>query len=409
MSPSTLSKEEAFRKEVRDWLKANLPKGWGTPEYKAPESFSRETHERGKWWTKKLYDAGYTGFGYPKEYGGIERPREEITIIREEMGRVGTPGGPLSLGLLVAAPTILAHGEEWQKKRFLPKIMSGEESWCECFSEPDAGSDLANVQTTAVRDGDDWVVNGQKTWTSMWEFADFGLLVAKTDLTAPRHRNLTYFLFDCKSPGFTRRPLRQMSGEAEFGEEFFDNMRVPDKNRMSEINRGWYVAMTALQAERSGGGAFWGGGGMGGLAMGGQRGLTSTAQNIIDLAKKTKRYGKSVWEDPAFRQRIAQLAIESEAMRFSGARMVAKMRKGVMPTNEASLVKNFQAEMRKRMGDMVMEIIGAYSQLTEGSPHAIDDGQWVYAMLRARGATIEMGTSEINRNIIAERILGLPR
>jgi alkylation response protein AidB-like acyl-CoA dehydrogenase len=202
-----------------------------------------------------------------------------------------------------------------------------------------------------------------------------------------------------------------MSGEAEFGEEFFDNMRVPDKNRMSEVNRGWYVAMTALQAERSGGGAFWGGGGlaMAGLAMGGQRGLLGTAQSIAELAKKTKRYGKAVWEDPAFRQRIAQLAIEGESMRFSGARMVAKMRKGVMPTNEASLVKNFQAEMRKRMGDLVMEIIGAYSQLTEGSPHAIDDGQWVYAMLRARGATIEMGTSEINRNIIAERILGLPR
>jgi alkylation response protein AidB-like acyl-CoA dehydrogenase len=404
---SDSSKEEAFRKEVRAWLKANLPKGWGTPEYKAPKSFSREAHELGKWWQKKLYDVGYTGFGYPKEYGGIERPREEIAIIRQEMARVGTPGGPLSLGLLVAAPTILAHGEEWQKKRFLPKIMSGEESWCECFSEPDAGSDLANVQTTAVKDGDDWVVNGQKTWTSMWEFADFGLLVAKTDLTAPRHRNLTYFLFDCTSPGFTRKPLRQMSGEAEFGEEFFDNMRVPDKNRMSEVNKGWYVAMTALQAERSGGGAFWSGAG---LAMGAQRSLTfSSTESLVELAKKTKRYGKSAWEDPAFRQRIAQLAIEIEAMRVSGARMLAKMKKGIIPTNEASMVKNFQAEMRKRQGDLVMEIIGAYSQLTEESPHAIDDGQWVYAMLRARGATIEMGTSEINRNIIAERILGLPR
>ena len=198
------SKEEALRKEVRAWLKANLPKGWGTPEYVAPEPFTRETHELGKEWTKKLYDAGYTGFGYPKEYGGIERPPEEIAIIRQELARRGTPGGPMSLGLLVAAPTILAHGEEWQKKRFIPKILSGEESWLEGFSEPDAGSDLANVQTTAVRDGDDWVVNGQKCWTSAWEFADFGLLVAKTDFEAPRHRNLTYFLFDCTIPGFTR-------------------------------------------------------------------------------------------------------------------------------------------------------------------------------------------------------------
>lgn len=403
------SKEEAFRKEVRAWLKANLPKGWGTPEYVAPDPFGRETHELGKEWTKKLYDAGYTGFGYPKEYGGIERPPEEIAVIRQEMARYGTPGGPLSLGLLVAAPTILAHGEEWQKKRFIPKILSGEESWLEGFSEPNAGSDLANVQTTAVRDGDDWVVNGQKVWTSMWQFADFGLLVVKTDLQAPRHRNLSYFVFDCTSPGFTRRPLRQMTGEAEFGEIFFDDMRLPDKNRMGEMNKGWYVAMTALAAERSGGGAFYTGQG---LTVGGGRGVRrgiGAVNNIVELAKDTKRRGKVVWADPVFRQRIAQLAIENEAMRCSGARMVAKMRKGGATGNEASIVKNFQAELRKRQGDLVMEIIGAYSQLMRGSKRAIDEGDWVYDMLRARGATIEMGTSEINRNIIAERILGLPR
>jgi len=408
MTSEGAEKLEELRREVRAWLRENLPKGWGTPEYVAPEPFSEEQHQRGKEWTKKLYDAGYTGFGYPKEYGGIERPREEIAVIREELSRTGTPGGPLSLGLLVAAPTILSHGEDWQKERFIPKVLSGEESWCEGFSEPDAGSDLANVQTTAVRDGDEWIVNGQKCWTSMWAYADWGLLVAKTEPDAPRHRNLSYFLFDTTTPGFSRRPLRQMSGEAEFGEMFFDDMRVPHENMMGEQGRGWYVAMTALQHERSGGGAFFGG--AGGVDLAGLTDRRAAAiESLAELAKKTKRYGKVVWEDDMFRQRIAQFAIEAQAMRWSGARMIAKMLKGTVSGNEASVVKNFQAEMRQRRGDMVMEMIGAYSQLVRGSKRAVDEGDWVYDMLRSRGATIEMGTSEINRNIIAERLLGLPR
>ena len=397
---------DALRREVRAWLRANLPEGWGTPEYKPPPSYSREQHEQGKEWTKKLYDAGYTGFGYPKEYGGIERPRAEIAVIREELGRTGTPGGPLSLGMLVAAPAILAHANEEQKKRHIPKILSGEESWCEGFSEPDAGSDLANVQTTAKRDGDEWVVNGQKCWTSMWEFADWSLLVAKTDLEAPRHRNLTYFIFSTDTPGFSRRPLRQMSGESEFGEMFFDDMRIPHENMIDEEGRGWYVAMTALMAERSGGGGFEGAGGA--LAGIGMEGLLD-ADSLVNLAKNTKHYGKSVWEDEAFRQRIVQIAIETQAMRWSGTRMAAKMRKGLPLGNEASVFKNFQAEMRQRRGDLTMEILGAYSQMVRGSSRAVNNGTWVYDMLRSRGATIEMGTSEINRNIIAERILGLPR
>ena len=397
---------DALRREVRAWLRANLPKGWGTPEYKPPTPLSREQHELGKEWTKKLYDAGYTGFGYPKEYGGIERPAAEIGVIREELGRTGTAGGPLSLGMLVAAPAILAHGEERHKKRFIPKILSGEESWCEGFSEPDAGSDLANVQTTGKKDGDEWVVNGQKCWTSMWEFADWSLLVAKTDLEARRHRNLSYFVFSTSTPGFSRRPLRQMTGEAEFGELFFDDMRIPHENMIGEEGRGWYVAMTALMAERSGGGGFEGGAAA--LAGLGLEGLLS-ADSLVSLAKNTRHYGRSVWDDEAFRQRIMQIAIETQAMRWSGARMAAKMAKGMILGNEASVFKNFQAEMRQRRADLTMEILGAYSQMVRGSSRAVGNGNWVYDMLRSRGATIEMGTSEINRNIIAERILGLPR
>ena len=399
------AKAEALRLEVRAWLAANLPEGWGTPEYVPLERLTEEGERQGKEWQKKLYDAGYTGFGIPKEYGGVERPAGEVPIIQGELMRRGTPPGPTSLGPLMVVQTLLREGQEWQKKRFIPKILSGEECWCEGFSEPDAGSDLANTQTTGVRDGDEWVVNGQKVWSSASKFADWGLLVVKTDPEAPRHRNLSYFVFDCTSPGFSRRPLRQMSGEAEFGEMFFDDMRIPHENMIGEEGRGWYVAMTTLQAERGGGG---GGAAMAGLdlrALGGLGGVDS----LIELAKKTKRYGKTVWEDASFRQRIAQFAIENQAMRFSGIRMGFRMRKGQLTGNEVSMGKVFSSEGRKRRGDMTMEIIGAYSQLIRGDKRAVDDGAQVYAMLRARGATIEMGTSEINRNIIAERILGLPR
>jgi len=399
METKESEKVEAFRQEFRTWLMANLPKGWGTPEYVAPEPVSREAHELGKLWTKKLYDAGYTGFGYPKEYGGIERTPAEVATIYGEMSRTGTPGGPLSLGTLTVAPTLLGWGQEWQKKRFVPKILSGEESWCQGFSEPDAGSDLANVQTTAVRDGDEWVVNGQKVWTSMWEFADFGLLVVKTDPEAPRHRNLSYFIFDCTSPGFSRRPLRQMSGEAEFGEMFFDDMRIPHENLIGELNRGWYVAMTTLGAERGGGGAVVG------MGVGGLGGVDS----LIELAKDTKRYGKAVWEDASYRHRIAQIAIENESLRWSGARMGVRMQKGQLTGNEVSMGKVFASELGQRRDNMVMEIIGAYSQMVRGSKLAVNGGSWVSRMLRSRGDTLQMGTSEINRNVIAERILGLPR
>ena len=407
MTDEKTAKLDAFRREVRDWLRTNLPKGWGTPEYKPPEGFTQERHDLGKWWTKKCYDAGYTGFGYPKEYGGIERPREEIQIIREEMARTGTPGGPSSLGLLLAAPTILAHGKEWHKKRFIPKILSGEESWCEGFSEPNAGSDLANVQTYAVRDGDEWVVKGQKCWTSMWKFADFGILVVKTDLKAPRHRNLSSFIFDTKSKGFERRPLRQMTDESEFGEMFFDDMRIPHINMMGEENRGWYVAMTTLAAERSMGGEA-------GVSQQMETRLGSGVDNLIELARTHKRFGKALWDDPIYRQKIAQAAIEEDAYRIWAPAFRAKARKGgaslaATLSFEASVSKNYWAESRQRRAMLIEDILGSYSQLMTGSKHAIDDGAWVYEVLRSRGASIEMGTTEVNRNIIAERILGLPR
>jgi len=300
-------KLQALRQEVRAWLRDNLPEGWGTPEYVGLERGTAEGQAAGKAWVKKLYDAGYTGFTVPKEYGGIERSREEQAVIREEMARTGTPPGPLS-NVMVTGPTLLQSGQEWQKKRFLPKMLSGEECWMQGFSEPDAGSDLANVQTTAVRDGDEWVINGQKVWNSLWQFADFAVLVVKTDMEAPRHRNLSYFIVDLKSPGYEARPLRQMTGGSEFCEMFFDNVRVPHENLLGELNMGWYAAMATLVAEREAGGGF----DNVGLPAAGQ--MVGGMGSLIERARNTRRYGKVVWEDPAFRQRIAQLTTESEAL-----------------------------------------------------------------------------------------------
>lgn len=403
MAVEETGKLDALRQEIRAFLRKNLPKGWGTPEYVAPERGSKEAHELGKQWQKKLYDAGYTGFGVPKEYGGIERSREEMAVIREELTHTGAPPLAGSLGPSIVLPTLLRYGKEGQKKRFIPKILSGEESWCECFSEPNAGSDLANIQKTGVRDGDEWVVNGQSVWTSGSKFADWGVAPVRTDLKAPRHRNLSYFVFDCKSPGFEVRPLRQMTGDAEFGETFFDNVRIPHENMVGEEGKGWYVAMATLEAERGGGFQF--------LAPSRRIELTTLGgvDNFVELAKNTKRRGKTVWEDPVFRQRIAQFAIENEAMRYSRERMRVKAQKKQTTGNEQSISSIFSREKNQRQANMVAEIMGANIQFMKGDKRALDDGSWAYTFLRTRGNTIETGTTEINRGIIAERMLGLPK
>ncbi len=395
-------KLQALRQEVRTWLRGNLPERWGTPAYVGPERGTAEAQAAGKAWSKKLYDAGYTGFTVPKEYGGIERPREEQAVIREEMARTGTPPGPATLGYLAVA-ALMRWGTEEQKKRWLPKIMTNEECWCECFSEPDAGSDLANLQKTGVRDGDEWIVNGQSVWTSSSKFADWGIAPVRTDLNAPRHRNLSFFVFDCKSPGFSVKPLRQMTGDAEFCETFFDDVRIPHANMIGEEGRGWYVAMGVLEAERGGGMRIGEGAvGVGVTTLGG-------VENLVELAKNTKRRGKIAWEDPLFRQRIAQFAIENEAIRASSQRLRVRAQKGQLTGHEQSITSVYRREKNQHQANMVAEMIGATIQYMRGDNRALDDGSWTQNFLRSRGNTIETGTTEINRGIIAERLLGLPR
>ena len=401
-------KLEALRQEVRAFLSKNLPEKWGTPAYKAPEAGSPEAIALSKTFTKKLYDAGFTGFGVPAKFGGVERPADERNVIRTELNRQGVPMPFVGLGRLVV-DTLLQWGTDEQKKKFIPGILSGQVHWIEGFSEPNAGSDLAGVQTVGVKDGNDWVINGQKCWTSGWDYGEWGFILCKTSLTAPRHRNLSFLLFDCKSPGFSRKPLRQMTGEphAQYGEEFFDNMRVPKENMVGEEGRGWYVAMTTLIAERGGGqvGAASGEAGLQGRTVRSLGGV----DDLIELAKKTKHFGQSAWDDATFRRRIAQFAIENEAQRVYGVRLGNLIRTGTASGNEASMTKVTRTEQGKRTGDMACEILGAYSQLVRGDTRTVEDGDIVFQMLMSRGTTIYMGTSEICRNILSERILGLPR
>ena len=396
------AKADEFRQEVRAWLMKNLPEGWGTPEYKPPVDRKAE-HEAGQEWARRLYDAGYTAFGYPAEYGGIERPEWQKNIISEEMKRTGTPLGPQS-NIVVAGPTLMAVGQEWQKKRFLKPMLRGDEAWVQGFSEPNAGSDLANIQTTAIRDGDEWVVNGQKVWNSFWEFADYGVVIVKTDMEAPRHRNLTYFIFDCKSPGYSARPLKQMTGGSHFCEMFFDNVRIPHENMLGEENKGWYAAMATLVHERDMGG------GLDNVGVPAGQGVSSIGDmgGAVAMAKSMTRRGKSLWEDDNYRQRIAQCAIDTIALQHSGSRAVARMAKGIMMGDEANITKLWNAELGVRRSDLMFEIAGARAHLWRGVNSEVAGGTAI-GMLSSRGLCIAAGTSEINRNVIAERILGLPR
>ena len=396
------AKVAEFREEVRDWLMENLPEGWGTPEYKPPET-SLGRHELGKKFLAALYDARYTAFNYPVEYGGHERPEWEKAIIKEEMSRTGTPPGPVT-NIMVAGPTILVSGQEWQKKRFLPPMLRGDEAWMQGFSEPNAGSDLANVQTTAVRDGDEWVVNGQKVWNSLWEFAEWAVLVVKTDMEAPRHRNLSYFIVDLSQPGYESRPLKQMTGGSEFCEMYFDNYRVPHENMVGEVNMGWYVAMATLVNERDAGG------GPDNVALPSGQGVSTIGSQggSVAMAKQMMRRGKSLWEDDSYRQRIAQLAIDNVAMEHSGARATARLAKGIPMADEVNIFKLWRSELSVRQAELTGELLGTYNQLWKG-PHSVNEGTSAMSMLSCRGGVIAAGTSEINRNVIAERILGLPR
>jgi alkylation response protein AidB-like acyl-CoA dehydrogenase len=293
------------------------------------------------------------------------------------------------LGLAMGGPTVIAHGTDEQKERYLQPILSAEEIWCQGFSEPDSGSDLASVKTTAVRHGDDWLVTGQKVWTTLAHHSKWCMLVARTDLDAPKHKGLTYFLMDMEQDAVQVRPLRQLTGESEFNELFLEEARIPNENIVGAEGNGWNVAITTLMHERAT------------LAFGLQVAVQIAMRELMEKARSSPVNGGMASEDPIIRQRLGQLYIEAEVLRLNAYRgLTAQMKYGV-PGPEGSLGKWHWSEVNQSLTELAMDIAGPRAQL--------DDGEWTYRFLRARANSIEGGTTEILKNIVAERVLGLPR
>jgi len=391
-------REEEFRREVREWLAENmkeLPDWWGRRDVAGPEADSEELRQFSVWWHKKLHAAGYVGIHWPKEYGGRGATLMEQVVFNEEMARHGAPEPTNVHGLGWCGPAILAVGTEEQKKRFLPKILSADEIWCTLYSEPEAGSDMANVMTRAVEDGDDFVVNGQKVWTSGGHYSDWGVLLARTDFDAPKYQSLSYMLMDMHSPGVTIRPLRQITGHAEFNETFLDNVRIPKDQILGQKNMGWYVAMGALEYERSG--------------VGAAIGRENTIRHLYDMAKQMEHHGKPLSEDPVIRHKLAQFYIEAKVQKYLGLRNLTHQLRGERPGAEGSVGHVMGVDLSQRMMDFAMQIQGPFSRLMRGSKYAIEQGRWQTSFLYIRMASIATGTTEIQKNVVAQRALGLPR
>ena len=404
------SEDAEFRQEVRGFLAKEYRAEYGGGDGDArgaAQIAAREgpaAAERYKAWMKKLAGKGWIAPAWPLEYGGAGMTVMQQFVFNEELAKARAPR-PGGIGVGFAGPTIIVYGTEEQKKEHLPGIVSGETVWCQGFSEPGSGSDLASLQTSAVRDGDDYVINGQKIWTSGAQFSHRMILLARTDPQAPKHKGISYFLLDMKSPGVTVRPLVNMANTPGFNEVFFDNVRVPVKDLLGEENRGWYLATTTLDFERS--------------SIG-----TSIAQGnaVEDLVRWMKEDGKRKKEtngvSSSVKAELAERAIEAEAARLLSYRVITLQNRGMVPNHEASAVKLYAAELNQRVASTSLRVAGLYGQLDRSSKageeeaanrYAPNRGRFVRSYLNAVASTIAGGTGEVNRNIIATRGLGLPR
>jgi alkylation response protein AidB-like acyl-CoA dehydrogenase len=382
--------DERFRRELRAWLAANRP----ARAERVPHDDASLADEFAflRDWQRRLWEAGYVGLLWPREYGGRGARPTEQAILNQELARARAPQLLNRVGLNNTGPTLIAHGTEAQKRRFLPKILSGEEIWCQLFSEPNAGSDLAALRTRAEPDGDRFVVTGQKVWTSYAQLSRWAILLARTDPSLPKHRGLTYLILDMESPGITVRPLRQITGSTEFSEVFLEGVSVPREHVVGAVNQGWEIAMTTLAHERGTGFAFK------------EQVLQRIA--IEELAALARERGRA--RDPVVRQEIARGWIDVEVMRLMNCRTLTRLERGEEPGPESSLVKLFWASLTQRLHQLGLELEGPLAQLVAGS-HAIEDGRWQQAFLWSRVGAIAGGTSEVQANIVAQRILGLPR
>jgi alkylation response protein AidB-like acyl-CoA dehydrogenase len=388
-----------FRDFARKWLAENKP---APPPFRLPLSpIEVMTEEQRAYlcaWQHKCHAAGLVGADYPKEYGGHGHKGFQ-SIASQEMGRANVPYMVNVIGLGMAAPTILNHGTDEQKRRYLPPLLAADEIWCQGFSEPNAGSDLANVQASAVRDGDNWIINGHKVWTSLAHFASWMIMLTRTS-SDHKYNGLTYFIVPIAgAKGVTVRPLIKITGETGFNEVLFEDLVVPDTLRLDAVGKGWTVAMTTLLYER---------GAAEGAGSGGGTSLDETVKNLIALAKHTRRNGKTAWDDAVVRDKVMQLAIRVEGMRQTHRRArIESLTEHPMriPLQAKLLVSELQQDIAK----LAVEIEGPLASLYLGDRNAPDGGQWPLAYMNSYGFTIAAGSNEIQRNILGERVLGLAK
>lgn len=380
--------EAEYRARVRAWIEANAgeyleppAKPWGLDEFVA----------RSKAWQAKKHDAGYVGLTWPKEVGGQGLSPMHQIIFNQEESRTYVPTGLYSIGLGMCIPTVFTHGSREVIARYVPKALRGEEVWCQLFSEPVAGSDLASIRTRAVKDGDEWVVNGQKVWTSFAHRSDFGIVVTRTDFEAPKHKGLTMFIVDMKAPGVEVRPIRQMSGSSDFNEVFLTDVRIPDSHRLGAVGDGWKVSLTTLMHER--------------LAVGGKPRHAPGYRTLIEVAKAIETDTGPAIERADVRQRIADTYIADEGVKLTQMRALSALSKGAIPGPEQSIAKVVVAKTMQDMAAFALDLAeGAGLKVEPGSDLEKLQGSYMWSA----GLRIAGGTDEILRNIIAERVLGLP-
>jgi alkylation response protein AidB-like acyl-CoA dehydrogenase len=382
--------EAAFRAEVVAWLDAHAPKDAGSADENSMTISSHEAelayNQRCKDWQRVKYDHGWAGITWPKQYGGRGGTAIEAGIFAEEEAKRVNATGLFSVGIGMAGPTIITCGTDAQKERFLDPMLRGEEIWCQLFSEPGAGSDLGNLSTRAERDGDEFVVNGQKVWNSGAHISDWGILLVRTDFDAPKHRGITYLLVDMRTPGIECRPIRQINGAAHFNETFLTDVRVPVENVVGEINGGWGPMMVTLSNERA--------------HIGGAGGRFAFA-DLVELARRS-----GVADDPVWRQQLARTYSTMEIQRFLGYRVKTAASRGIEPGPESSIMKLLLSEFLGEMGDLVLGLQGASGMLS--GVDAVDAGRWQMSFLTQWASRIGGGTDQVQRNTVGEKVLGLP-
>ena len=386
------AEDRAFREKTRRWLEANVP----TDDLK--------TLAERKAWHRKLYEAGYVGMLWPQEFGGWGATAMQQAIVQDEMARIQAPPAINGLGIGFIGPTIIVHGTTAQKQRYLKKMLTAEEIWCQLYSEPNAGSDLAGLKTRAEDAGDHFVVNGQKIWTSSGPIADWGILLARSDPKVAKHKGISCFLLNMRQPGVEVRPLKQITGHSLFSEVFMTNARAEKSDLIGNLSEGWAIAQTTLGYER------------GGNSLGRVTRYAIAFNQLVKATKQLKRNGRPLIEDAAVRSKMGKLYAELEVQRYAGLRVLSTLNKGDSPGAASSITKLSYTEFEKRYYETALEILGPWGQVMtareefeEVDTASGEPGTWATAFLWARAGTIYSGSSEIQKNIIGERVLGLPK